>query len=75
MPYLAVGKFMSAIVKEVYDAFRAAAVDDEKATAAAKAMANSDARFGRIETGLLGLKWMVGLVIVVEILPVLKSLL
>ncbi len=66
---------MSAIVKEVYDAFRAAGVDDEKATEAAKAMANSDARFGRIEADLLVLKWMVGLVIVVEILPVLKSLL
>lgn len=65
---------MSAIVKEVYDAFLEAGVSDEKATEAAEAIANYDARFNRIEADLLLLKWMVGLVIVVEILPVLKTL-
>ncbi|MDE0155892.1 MAG: integrase [Gammaproteobacteria bacterium] len=65
---------MSAIVKEVYDAFLEAGVSDEKATEAAKAIANYDARFSKIEADLLLLKWMVGLVIVVEILPILKSL-
>ena len=65
---------MSAIVKEVYDAFLEAGVSDEKATEAAKAIANHDARFNKIEADLLLLKWMVGLVIVVEILPLLKSL-
>ncbi|MYH69393.1 MAG: integrase [Gammaproteobacteria bacterium] len=65
---------MSAIVKEVYDAFLEAGVSDEKATEAAKAIANYDARFNKIEADLLLLKWMVGLVIVVEIVPVLKSL-
>lgn len=66
---------MSAIVKEVYDAFLEAGVSDEKATEAAEAIANYDARFNKIEADLLLLKWMVGLVIVVEILPVLKTLL
>ena len=65
---------MSAIVKEVYDAFLEAGVSDEKATEAAKAIANYDARFNKIEADLLLLKWMVGLVIVVEIAPLLKSL-
>ena len=65
---------MSAIVKEVYDAFLEAGVSDERATEAAKAIANYDAKFNKIETDLLLLKWMVGLVIVVEILPILKSL-
>ncbi|MDE0158200.1 MAG: integrase [Gammaproteobacteria bacterium] len=65
---------MSAIVKEVYDAFLEAGVSDETATEAAKAIANYDAGFNKIEADLLLLKWMVGLVIVVEILPLLKSL-
>ena len=65
---------MSAIVKEVYDAFLEAGVSDEKATEAAKAIANYDAKFNKIEADLLILKWMVGLVIAVEILPILKSL-
>ena len=65
---------MSAIVKEVYDAFLEAGVSDERATGAAKAIANYDAKFNKIEAGLLILKWMVGLVIAIEILPILKSL-
>ncbi len=66
---------MSAIVKEVYDAFLDAGVAEEKASAAAKAVADYDARFNKIEADLLILKWMVGLVIIVEVLPLLKGLL
>ena len=33
-----------------------------------------DTKFNKIEADLLILKWMVGMVIVVEILPILKSL-
>ena len=65
---------MSAIVKEVYDAFLEAGVSEQKSSEAAKAIANYDTKFHKIETDLLILKWMVGLVIVVEILPILKSL-
>ena len=64
---------MSAIVKEVYDAFVEAGVSEEKSTLAAKAIADYDNRFSRIESDLLILKWMVGLVIVVEVLPLLKG--
>jgi len=66
---------MSAIVKEVYDAFLDAGVSEEKASDAAKAIADYDHRFNKIESDLLVIKWMIGLVIVVEILPLLKSFL
>ena len=66
---------MSAIVKEVYDAFIEAGVSENKSSEAAKAIANYDNRFNKIESYLLILKWMVALVIVVEILPILKSVL
>ena len=65
---------MSAIVKEVYDAFLEAGASEEKSTEAAKAIADYNARFNKIETDLLALKWMVGLVIIVEIVPILKTL-
>ena len=65
---------MSAIVKEVYDAFREAGVSEEKSTEAAKAVADFDTRFAKLEADLLVLKWMVGLVIAAEVLPFLKTL-
>ena len=66
---------MSAIVKEVYDAFIEAGVSENKSSEAAKAIVNYGNKFNKIESDLLILKWMVALVIVVEILPVLKSVL
>ena len=65
---------MSAIVKEVYDAFREAGVSEEKSAEAAKAVAAFDTRFSKIKADLLVLKWMVGLVIAAEVLPLLKTL-
>lgn len=65
---------MSAIVKEVYDAFREAGVSEERSAEAAKAVADFDTRFAKLEADLLVLKWMVGLVIVAEVLPLLKTL-
>ena len=72
---------MSAIVKEVYDAFLDAGASEQKAAAAAKALADYDERFvqindrfNKVESDLLILKWMVGLVIVVNVLPMLKML-
>ena len=72
---------MSAIVKEVYDAFLDAGASEQKAAAAAKALADYDERFvqindrfNKVESDLLILKWMVGLVIVVNVLPMLKTL-
>ena len=43
-------------------------------SAIVQAIADFDGRFAKIEADLLILKWMVGLVIVVEVLPFLKSL-
>ena len=65
---------MNVIVKEVYDAFREAGVSEEKSTEAAKAVADFDTRFAKLEADLLVLKWMVGLVIAAEVLPLLKTL-
>jgi len=65
---------MSAIVKEVYDAFVEAGVSEEKSTLAAKAIADCDNRFPKIESDLLILKWMVGLVIAFKVLSLLKGL-
>ena len=64
---------MSAIVKEVHDAFIEAGVSEQKSTEAAKAIADFDARFTKIQADLLILKWMVGLIIFVEVLPFLQS--
>ncbi len=44
---------MSAIVKEVYDAFKEAGVSEEKSTEAAKAIADFDGWFAKVETDLL----------------------
>ena len=54
--------------------FREAGVSEEKSTEAAKAIADFDTRFAKLEADLLVLKWMVGLVIVAEVLPLLKTL-
>ena len=49
-------------------------MSEEKSTEATKAVADFDTRFAKLEADLLVLKWMVGLVIVAEVLPLLKSL-
>ena len=83
---------MSAIVKEVYDAFLDAGVSEEKAAEAAKAIAGyghnydsrleaiekrlnkMDTRLNKLESDMLLLKWMIGLIFVVNVLPMLKAL-
>ena len=65
---------MSTMISEVYDALIAAGSPDTKARKAAEALANYDNRFNKIERDLLLIKWMIGLVIIVEIIPLLKSL-
>lgn len=47
---------MSAILKEVYDAFIDAATSEQKATEAAKAMANYDNEFAKMKADLRLLK-------------------
>ena len=48
------------MISQVYDARKEAGASDEKAKAAAQAMANYENRFTRIDTDLVLLKWMIG---------------
>ena len=54
---------VSTIIVELYDALKEAGASDEKARAAAHALANYDNRFSKIEADLLVLKWMVGFIL------------
>lgn len=51
---------MSTMIFEVYDALLAAGAGEEKAKAAAEAVAAYEHRFAKIEADLLLLKWMIG---------------
>ena len=54
---------MAIMLTEVYDAFRSAGADEEKAKKAAEAMAGQQERFSRIEARLDLITWMVGIVL------------
>jgi hypothetical protein len=54
---------MSTIIVELYDALKEAGASDEKARAAAQALANYDSRFSEIAADLLVLKGMVGFIL------------
>lgn len=64
---------MSTILVEVYDALREAGASEEKSRAAAKAIADYDSRFVKIEADLLVLKWMVGAILAGVISLLLKT--
>lgn len=64
---------MSTMITELYDALREAGASEEKAQAAAKAMADYDSRFGKVEADLLVLKWMVGFILAGVMSLVLKT--
>lgn len=58
---------MTTMISEVYEALREAGATEEKAQAAAKAIANYDDRFNRLELNIESikgeqclLKWMIG---------------
>ncbi len=51
---------MSTMEAEVFDAFRAAGVPDDKAMAAAQALNRRDTRLSAAESDIILLKWMVG---------------
>ena len=57
------GREMSTIIVELYDALKEAGASDEKARAAAQALANDDSRFSKIGADLLVLKGMVGFIL------------
>jgi len=51
---------MATMIAERYDALKSAGAPDDQARKAAEAMAAYENRFGRFETDLTLLKWMVG---------------
>ncbi len=73
---------MSVMVTELYDALIDAGASEEKARTASKALADYESRFNSIDkefTVIKGelkvIKWMLGLVMVVTVIPFLKNLL
>ncbi len=65
---------MSTMIIEVYEAFKSAGATEEKAQAAAKALADFDTRFNKIDGTLDGIKneitamrWMMGISIALNI--------
>ena len=51
---------MASMNAEIYDAFRAANVPEDKARAAATAVAAHDNQFAKVESELQIIKWMLG---------------
>lgn len=51
---------MTTMIAEVYEAFRSAGAEDDKARAAATAIAEYNRDIGEIKSNLALLKWMVG---------------
>ncbi len=66
---------MSKAVIEIYEAFKIAGVPDDKATAAAKAVADvgQEDRLAKIESDLKVIKWMLGVVIAGILSLILKA--
>ncbi len=54
---------MTTMIAEVYEALKEAGASDGKTTAAAKAIAEHENRFGKIGADLLVLKWMMGAIL------------
>jgi len=69
---------MSTMISEVYSVFRKAGVPEEEAKAAAEALSSESLAtkddIRKLDKELTVIKWMLGLIIVVEIMPILKSL-
>jgi len=51
---------MTTMIAEVYEAFRSAGAEDDKARAAASAIAEYNRDIGEIRSNLTLLKWMIG---------------
>jgi hypothetical protein len=70
---------MTTMISEVYSAFRKAGVPEEDARLAAEALSaeslatKDDIR--KLDKELLIIKWMLGLIIAIQVLPILRTLL
>jgi hypothetical protein len=58
---------MALLLESLYDALKAAGAPDEQARAAARDVAGYDNRLNRVERDLSILKWMVGVVIAMQL--------
>ena len=69
---------MSTMISEVYSAFRKAGVPEDDAKAAVEALSSESLAtkedIRKLDKELTIIKWMFGLMIVVEIMPILKNL-
>ena len=69
---------MSTMISGVYSAFRKAGVPEDDARAAAEALSSESLAtkddIRQLDKELTIIKWMIGLIIVVEIMPILKGL-
>ena len=75
---------MTSMILEIYDALKAAGAPEDKAKTAARAFGQQNAltkadirgvekELVRIDKELFTLKWMVGVVIAVDVIPLLKN--
>ena len=68
---------MSTMISEVFTAFRKAGVPEDDARSAAEALSNESLAtkndIQKLDKELSIIKWMLGLIIVVEIMPIIKS--
>ena len=64
---------MSIMLSKTYDALRAAGAPDDKAREAAEELATYERDISSIKGDLRLIKWTVGLILAVEVLPYLKS--
>ena len=58
---------MTLMIREVYDAFMATGISEEKAKAAAEAIAGYENRFAAIERKLAVLTWMAGTTLIITL--------
>ncbi len=76
---------MTTMITEVYNAFRKAGVPEQDAQAAAEALSSENLatksdineikqNINKLDYKIKPVQWMIGLVIVVEVLPLLKNL-
>ena len=65
---------MTTMIKEVYEALKDAGANEEKAISAAQAIADYEKDISSIKYDLKLLKWMIALVITIEVLPLLKTM-
>lgn len=61
------------MISEIYDALLSAGADEEKARKAAEAIAEHEKRFDHIDSELLLLKWMMGVMLAGVVSLVLKA--